>query len=88
MCICNILELNVCVNYNVYLTNLRSVASRIDSLREANQLKPKSRFCSWKPVTLEEMRTFFAIILNMGLIDILTLEGYWSTSWESTIPFF
>ena len=24
----------------------------------------------------------------MGLIDIPTLEGYWSTSWESEIPFF
>ena len=34
------------------------------------------------------MRAFFAIALNMGLIDIPTREGYWSTSWESTIPFF
>ena len=66
----------------------RYAASRIEALREANQLKPKSRFGSWKPVDIAEMRAFFAIILNMGLIEVPTLEGYWSTAWESEIPFF
>ena len=64
----------------------RYAASRIEALREANQLKPKSRFASWKPVDMVEMRAFFSIILNMGLIEVLTLEGYWSTSWECEIP--
>ena len=72
-----------------YILHLsRYAARRIEALRESNQLKPKSRFCSWKPVGMEEMRAFFAIILNMGLIEVPTLEGYWSTSWESEIPFF
>ena len=66
----------------------RYAANRIQALRDANQLKPKSRFASWHPVGMEEMRAFFAIILTMGLLDIPTLEGYWSTSWESEIPFF
>ena len=34
------------------------------------------------------MKAFFAIILNMWLIEVPTLEGYWSTAWESKIPFF
>ena len=37
---------------------------------------------------MAEFRAFLAIILNMGLIDIPTLEGYWTTAWESEIPFF
>ena len=66
----------------------RYASSRIEALREANQLKPKSRFGSWEPVDMEEMRAFFAIIINMGLIEVPTLEGYWTTAWESEIPFF
>ena len=34
------------------------------------------------------MRAFFSMIFNMGLIEVPTLEGYWSTSWECEIPFF
>ena len=29
-----------------------------------------------------------SIILNMGLIEVPTLEGYWTIAWESEIPFF
>ena len=35
-----------------------------------------------------EFHAFLAIIMNMGLIEIPTLEGYWTTAWESEIPFF
>ena len=37
---------------------------------------------------MNDLRAFLALIINMGLIDIPTLEGYWNTSWESEIPFF
>ena len=37
---------------------------------------------------MPELKRFMSLILNMGLIDIPTLEGYWSTSWESEITFF
>ena len=66
----------------------RYAASRIAALQEANQLRAKSRFATWQPVSVEEMWAFLGIILNMGLIEIPTLEGYWSTAWESEIPFF
>ena len=66
----------------------RYAASLIQALMESNQLRPRSRFGMWQPVSVEEMRVFFAIVLNMGLIDVPTLEGYWSTSWECEIPFF
>ena len=66
----------------------RYAASRIAALQEANQLRPKSRFTTWQPVSVKEMWAFLGIILNMGLIELPTLEGYWSTAWESEIPFF
>ena len=62
-------------------------ASRIEALRQGNQLRPRSRFATWQPISMTELREFLAIVLNMGLIDVPTLEGYWTTSWEAEIPF-
>ena len=75
-------------NYTHCISFSRYAAARIEALRQANQLTPRSRFATWQPVTVNEFHAFLAVILNMGLIDIPTLEGYWSTSWESEIPFF
>ena len=66
----------------------RYAEQRIEALRQANQLRPRSRFANWRPVTITEFHAFLAIIMNMGLIEIPTLEGYWTTAWESEIPFF
>ena len=66
----------------------RYAEQRIEALRQANQLRPRSRFANWRPVTIKEFHAFLAIIMNMGLIEIPTLEGYWTTTWESEIPFF
>ena len=49
---------------------------------------PRSRFINWKPVSREEMEGFFGVIINMGLIQLPTLESYWSFSWIGNIPFF
>ena len=35
-----------------------------------------------------EMEGFFGVIVNMGLIQLPTLESYWSSSWIGNIPFF
>ena len=53
-----------------------------------NRLTPRSRFANWIPVTLMEMQGFFGVIINMGLIQLPTLESYWSSSWTGNIPFF
>ena len=34
------------------------------------------------------MEGFFAIILNMGLIDVPNIQDYWSTAWTNQVPFF
>ena len=35
-----------------------------------------------------DMQGFFGVIINMGLIQLPTLESYWSSSWTCNIPFF
>ena len=81
---------NICIEINVQgiMFYYRYTASRIEALRQANQLRPRSRFATWQPISMTDLRGFLAIILNMGLIDVPTLEGYWQTSWEAEIPFF
>ena len=64
------------------LPHYRYAASHIE------ETNPRSRFATWQPITMSELKGFMSLILSMGLIDIPTLEGYWSTSWESNPPFF
>ena len=35
-----------------------------------------------------EMEGFFAIVLNMGLLEMPQIQDYWSTSWISDVSFF
>ena len=60
----------------------------IQTLSSANHLCPHSIFHKWQPVTRLEMEGFFAIILNMGLINLPNIQDYWSTAWTNQVPFF
>ena len=66
----------------------RYVAERLTLLEAQGKLTRGSRFRKWRPLTLEEMNGFLAIILNMGVIKVPEIEDYWKTSWESQNPFF
>ena len=48
----------------------------------------RSLYRNWRPVTVEEMKGFFAIILNMGIIQLNNLKDYWSTDDTTNFPFF
>lgn len=74
-------------NTGIPFTN-RYADERIDKLRTIGRLTPRSRFANWKPVTEPEMLGFFGVIINMGLIQLPTLESYWNSSWIGKIPFF
>ena len=47
-----------------------------------------SLYKSWRPVTVEEMKGFVAVILNMGIIQLGNLKDYWCTSDTNDLPFF
>ena len=51
-------------------------------------LTPRSLYRNWKPVTVEEMKGFIGIILNMGIVQLTNLKDYWSTDDTTNFPFF
>ena len=75
-------------SHNHICTLHRYAEERIQQLDRANRLTPRSRFVDWKPVSIAEMEGFFGVIINMGLIQLPTLESYWSSTWTGKIPFF
>jgi hypothetical protein len=42
-------------------------------------LKSGSMLYNWKPVTLQELKHFFSIIIHMTLVQKETIDSYWST---------
>ena len=57
-------------------------------MRVSGHLTPSSRFANWKPISVQEMEGFTAVIMNMGLIQLPEIEAYWTTKWTGEIPFF
>ncbi|KAI5636930.1 transposase IS4 domain-containing protein [Phthorimaea operculella] len=45
-------------------------------------LLPRSRICDWTDTNLDEMYTYFAIILAMGIVINSKLEEYWTADEE------
>ncbi|CAI8020863.1 PiggyBac transposable element-derived protein 4 [Geodia barretti] len=66
----------------------RYASEKISKLQAQGNLRQKSRFRKWTPLTIEEFHGFLAIVLNMGIIKVPEIEDYWKTSWVSQIPFF
>lgn len=76
---------NVLLNTFVLETN--KYANKFLRSQQGN-LSPKSRLRSWVNVTIEEMKGFIAVILNMGVIRKPTIESYWFTASSSSTPWF
>ena len=55
---------------------------------ENEQLKAKSRLQKWRPVTVDELKVFFALIIIMGLTRKGYLDAYWSTDEIIATPIF
>jgi hypothetical protein len=51
-------------------------------------LQKRSMWYSWKDITLEELKAFFGLIINMGLNEKSELDEYFSTDWAAYSPFF
>lgn len=43
---------------------------------------------NWKPVSLDEMKGFLAVILNMGIIQLKDIKDYWLLNDTTNLPFF
>lgn len=51
-------------------------------------LRPRSTWLSWKPVTTEEITAFIGVILNMGLLSEKNLQDCWSKEFNLYVPFY
>ena len=48
----------------------------------------RSLFRRWCAVTVEEMKAFVGVIINMGTIKLTDVKEYWSTQTTTNLPFF
>lgn len=60
----------------------------INSLIATEKLNPTSRMHGWVEVTVEEIKKFWALMINMGLTRRKDLQYFWSTQPNMNIPFF
>ena len=49
---------------------------------------PCSLYRKWRDVTVNEMKGFVAVILNMGMLQLSNLKDYWSLDSTLNVPFF
>ena len=51
---------------------------------------PKSRYSFWPAdgISITQLRQYFGLLLNMGLIDKKSAQGYWTTRPSQITPFF
>jgi len=63
----------------------RYVNARIQS---KSPLTPRSPWNDWKDVTLEEMKPFLGILINMSLNPKPAIKDFFSRDWVTMHPFF
>lgn len=48
---------------------------------------PSSRVTRWKPVNVDELKVFIALIFSMGLVQKISIQDYWSQDEVLLTPF-
>ena len=51
-------------------------------------LGKRSIWRTWKDTTLEEMKSFLGVVLNMGMNPKCSMKEYFSSQWTVRMPFF
>ena len=51
---------------------------QINKKKQKGPQKPKSVFSQWNPVTLQEIKKFFAIVIHMSVLRKSSVRDYWS----------
>ena len=59
-----------------------------NSKKDSSTLKPFSRLHKWEDTSVEEMKVFIALIIDMGLVRKTDIEEYWSAEEVIATPFF
>lgn len=59
-----------------------------EKIQKQTPLRKRSMWVSWSDVTLEEMKAFLGVTLNMAMHEKPDLQSYFSEDWASKQPFF
>ena len=57
-------------------------------MEKAQLLGKRLIWRTWKDTTLEEMKAFLGVVLNMGMNPKCSMKEYFSSQWTDRIPFF
>ncbi|XP_060872032.1 piggyBac transposable element-derived protein 4-like [Metopolophium dirhodum] len=72
--------------FNLFLTNeiidliVEETNKNAQHFLSKNRLTKSSRFSKWIPADQQEIKKFFGLMIWMGLVQMPTLEDYWSIS--------
>lgn len=59
-----------------------------EKIKDAEPVEKTSQWYDWKDITVEEMKAFLGIILNMSINEKPSLKDYFSNDWTLHQPFF
>lgn len=78
---------------NIFLTMIVRETNKyahkvLQQKRDSGNLKRFSRIGKWVDLTVNELKRYFSIIINMGLNPKKNMKKYWSAKFSQTMPFF
>ena len=59
-----------------------------EKIEKAQPLSKHSIWRTWKDTTLEEMKSFLGVVINMGMNPKCSMKEYFSSQWTERMPFF
>ena len=59
-----------------------------EKIEKAQPLSKRSIWRTWKDTTLEEMKGFLGVVINMGMNPKCSIKEYFSSQWTERMPFF
>lgn len=68
-----------------FVTNTNDYAA---SILANVTLRPNSIWNRWRPVTIDEMKAYFGVVINMAMNDKPSIFSYFSPEWTESMPFF
>ena len=80
--------------FNLFFTSeiLQDIFDQVNRYAEEKisngNLKPASRLRQWRAANTEEFMRFLGILMNMGIVRLLSVQMYWTTKWTENVPFF
>ena len=71
-----------------FISSSMLINAYADRKLESSEPSPNSRLLRWSPVSRDEMKAFFALVILTGVVVKSSIPAYWSTDEIDATPFF